>query len=128
MTTTRSTRSFRKSRRSRRGFTLLEVLAALLIAGIMLTYLLQSETDSIRSANRTRDLRAATILAQAKLQELVAGIEGEGAGSFEDRPGWRWMATREPYTGGPGAEKVVLLVHYTAGGRLATLRLEQVAP
>jgi len=39
------------------GFTLLEVLAALLIAAVALAYLLESQIAGIRLANATRELR-----------------------------------------------------------------------
>ena len=77
------------------GFTLLEVLAALLIAAVALAYLLESQIAGIRLANATRELREATLLAKAKMQELAAGIESAEAGAFEGRERWAWEARRE---------------------------------
>ena len=110
------------------GFTLLEVVAALVIAATALVYLIRSETDGIRGFNRTRDLRHATILGTGKLQELLGGMESEASGEFQERPGWRWEARREPFANGFGTEMVTLTVHYTTMGRTETFTLEQIAP
>ena len=107
------------------GFTLLEVLAALMIAAVCLTWLLQSQSASIEGAGRTRDLRQATLLAGAKLRELAAGIEPGQAGEFEERPGWRWEAVREPVEGVAGVERLLLTLSYTSLGRARSLRLER---
>ena len=125
---TSPTQSCRNRRRIRpaAGFTLLEVLAALLIAATALAYLLQSEASSLRGASLTCDLREAAMLGAAKLQELVAGAEGEASGSFE-REGWSWSAAREPYPGGPGLERIVLTVVFFTSAGERTLRLEQLA-
>ena len=107
------------------GFTLLEVMAALMIAGVSLTWLLQSQSSSIEGAGRTRDLRQATLLAGAKLRELAAGIEQSPAGELEERPGWRWEVLREAVEGVAGVERLVLTLTYTSLGRPRTLRLER---
>ena len=52
-------RTCRKSRRSEGGFTLLEVLAALLIAAVALTCAVQSETASLQISHRSRQRREA---------------------------------------------------------------------
>jgi len=111
---------------SQAGFTLIEVLAALLISAVALTYLLQSETASVRMASRTQELRQATILGSAKLQELIAGVETADSGDFEAREGWSWEAGRESFEGGFGTERVVLTVYYTSTGIERSLILEQV--
>ena len=114
--------------RSDRGFTLIEVLAALLIAAVAITYLIQSETTSVHTANVTRDLRSATLLANAKLGEIIAGAENAASGDFEERENWRWEAFREPLAEGFGTARYVITVHYRSVGTDATLTLEQVAP
>ena len=108
------------------GFTLIEVVAALLISAVALTCILQSETWSVRSASRTADLREASILGGAKLQELATGGEAESSGSFESREDWAWEAVREPVEGGFGAERIILTVTYGPGGSRKTLQLEQI--
>jgi prepilin-type N-terminal cleavage/methylation domain-containing protein len=114
--------------RSDRGFTLIEVLAALLIAAVAITYLIQSETTSVHTANVTRDLREATLLGNAKLGEIIAGAENNAAGDFEERENWRWEASREPFEEGFGTALYVVTVYYTSAGRNVSLTLQQVAP
>ncbi len=131
---TRATKTCRK-RRSRRGplgpvvraagFTLLEVLAALLIASVALTYIISSETESIRRSAATRDLREATALAKEKLMEIVAGAEGADSGDFEGRKGWSWHAVREPAPDAFGLEKLEVTVRYATHGREETVVLEE---
>jgi prepilin-type N-terminal cleavage/methylation domain-containing protein len=110
------------------GFTLIEVLAALLIAAVALTWLIQSETESVRVYNEGRDIRQATLLASAKLQELIAGVEQSSAGTFEEREEWKWEAIREPVPQGFGLELITVTVTYSAAGTERLLTLEQVAP
>ena len=112
-------------RSSDRGFTLLEVLAALLIAAMALTYLIQSETMSLKTAQITHDLRDATRFAHTKLQELLIGTEGSAAGTIEEREGWTWLAKRETVPDTFGAERIILTVEYTSGGIHRTVELEQ---
>jgi len=121
---TRATKSCRK-RRIEAGFTLLEVLAALLIGAVALTYLISSETESIRRSSSTRDLREATTLAKGKLMEIVAGAESADSGDFEGRPGWSWEIAREPAPDAFGLEKVILTVRYLSRTRQETVVLEE---
>jgi hypothetical protein len=76
-------------------------------------------------ANMTRDLREATLLGNAKLQELAAGLETYASGEFEERDGWAWGITQEQVPDGFGVERIVLTVHYTSVGTERTLELEQ---
>ncbi len=114
--------------RTARGFTLLEVLAALLIAAVAITYLLESQIASIRLASATRELREATVLAKAKMQELAAGIESAETGVFEERERWAWEARREEVPEALGMAKIILTVTYVSAGAERVLVLEQVAP
>ena len=114
--------------RGARGFTLLEVMAALLIAAVAITYLLESQIAGIRLANATRELREATVRAKAKMQELAAGIENAEAGGFEERELWAWEARREEVPEALGMAKIVLTVTYFSAGAERTLVLEQIAP
>ena len=113
--------------RNNRGFTLIEVLAALLIASTALMYLIMSETDDIKKAAGTRALRRATILASEKMAELAAGVEGGVNGDFEDAAGYSWTASTEPFAGaGSGCRKVTLIVSYTTQGEAKSVVLERV--
>ncbi|MBN1421390.1 MAG: prepilin-type N-terminal cleavage/methylation domain-containing protein [Planctomycetes bacterium] len=114
--------------RAPEGFTLLEVLAALLIAAVALTFLIQSETSSLRISNEARDLREATLLASAKLQELIAGAEGAASGAIEGRENWTWEAAREPVPDGYGTEKIIVTLRYVSGIQPRIVTLEEIAP
>jgi len=86
--------------------------------------------DPSQVEQRTRELyaqRAQWDDAQrrAKLQELAAGIEGEGSGEVELRPGCSWEASREPVEGLGGLYRLVLTLSYTTRGRPATLQVER---
>jgi len=82
------------------GFTLLEVMTAMAILAGSLTYLLLSQTQSVRSSNRSKMLTTATLLARAQMAELEDELFEEGftdlgvdeAGDFSDQgfPSFRW--------------------------------------
>lgn len=57
---------------NRRGFTLLEVLVASAIMALAITGLLSSLSASMRNAGRLTDYDRATLLARAKMDELLA--------------------------------------------------------
>ncbi len=122
--------SFRAERRKRNrgGFTLLEVLAALMVAGVALTCLVEIEVQGQRNAGRARAFRRAVTLARSKLQEVVAGLEPESSGEFEGMEGWTWSVEKEPFPGRPGLFRVVLEVRFPGGKGERKVKLEEVAP
>jgi prepilin-type N-terminal cleavage/methylation domain-containing protein len=81
-------------RRGHSGFTLVEVLAALLLVGIVLPAIMEGISLSQQAGRIARTSLEATALAEAKLNEIVAGGQwnsGAGSGDFgEDHPGYRW--------------------------------------
>ncbi len=109
-----------------KGFTLIEVLAALLIAGTALTFLLRSELGSVQQAAYTQDLRMATLLGYAKLQSLATGDEKVTNGRFESREEWTWEASLQPFEAAGGTQNIELTVFYSSGGKPYTLTLQQV--
>jgi prepilin-type N-terminal cleavage/methylation domain-containing protein len=113
------------SRRFERGFTLIEVLAALLIAGGALTYLISSQADSISRAARTRAVREATLLAAEKMEEIVLGTETAASGTFDECEGVSWEAASEPF-GRYGCTRITLTVTCTEGGNTHRIVLERV--
>ena len=80
--------------KARRGFTLLEVLATLVLVGIVLPIAMQGATLSLSAADSARKRTEATALAEAKLFELAAyGPEGALSGDFSpEQPQYRWAA------------------------------------
>ena len=93
--------------RATQGFTLFEVLIAVMILGIALPILFQLFSGTLRSVKKSRDYTQAMALAQQKLEELtvmkVPPIEpesGEGpAGLFWDRIVIKWLRNRMRFNG-----------------------------
>ena len=74
-----------------KGFTLLEVLVAIMIMGLSLGALLQQFALASRSGSASYDATRATLLAREKLEELKLRpqlLEGVESGSFDD--GFEW--------------------------------------
>lgn len=88
----RATRIHRFSR----GFTLVEVLAAMTLAAIVLPVAMRGVSISLSAANHARRQAQAVILAEATLAEVIATGEwqsGEQSGDFgEEAPGFQWRA------------------------------------
>ena len=78
-----------------RGFTLLEVMVALMILATSLVVLLANHSFSIRLSKVARDLTMASMIARDKMAEVeIAGYPpvGDTDGDFEDRyPGFKWV-------------------------------------
>ena len=99
-------------RRTEHGFTLLEVLAAIVLVGIVVPVAMEAISLSMRSASDAKRKVEAAMLAENKLTELATGLvmqsttgvtAGGGAmasggamsGDFApDWPDYRWEATR----------------------------------
>ena len=81
-------------RRTRTGFTLIEVLATLVLVAIVLPVVMQGMSMSLGAAAVARSTIEAAQLADAKLNELIAtnqAITGASAGDFGiDYPDYRW--------------------------------------
>lgn len=100
----------------RRGFTLLELMAALMIAVTVLVALQAIVSGSILSAGDAINQRIARERARLKLEEILAGVTPpNGGGSFDDRPELKWSARAEPVTiglpdqGGQSQVRIVTL-------------------
>ncbi len=82
-----------------RGFTLVEVLVALVILGLALGVLLRAFSLGLRNADAARAWTEATLYAESKLAEIEAGeglSPGVQSGRFDER--FRWRAQVQPYT------------------------------
>lgn len=130
-------------RRSRQaGFSLLEVLVAFAVLALILGVLLQVFSGSARRATLAESYLKASILADAKLNELGAEIPlVPGALTGEPEGGFDWSLHVDPFPVellGDGAPntlslRVTVLVGWQEGGRrheisAATLRLASAAP
>ena len=78
-------RGWRGRARGTRGFTLLEVLVALSLSGLVLASLVPLLVASIRGVDQARRLTTASGLAQAKLEEIrnTAGVVVGGSDSVD---------------------------------------------
>jgi general secretion pathway protein I len=65
-------------RESRRGFTLIEVMIAVVILAVGLSSLFTSEAGAVRIAQRARTTTVATLLARCKMAEIEERIFKEG--------------------------------------------------
>lgn len=113
-----------RRRQRSRGFTLVEALSAVLLAGLVLPAILRCVVVCLDVAQRARDQAQAVTLAEAKLQEVVtaAGAFGVGQGDFgAEWPRYRW--TLQTATRNYGLTQLDLQVHWTASDREQTVTL-----
>lgn len=90
----------RTTPKNRRGFTLLEVLATLVLMGIILYPVMHGISLATAAAGEAKHKVEAASLAQSKLAELMADFQtlnqtGAGSGSFPDYPGYNWTSSIE---------------------------------
>jgi general secretion pathway protein I len=92
------------------GFTLVEVLAALLLIAIVLPVVMQGISLGAQASSNARHRTEAAGLAESKLSELVATREwqmGNLTGDFApDWPDYRWEATVGAYVGDSSGQNV----------------------
>ncbi len=81
-----------------RGFTLLEVLLAVMILALAVPTILYQFSMGMETGGRARDATAAVLHAKEKIEELKYLVEedaGGGSGAFDD--GYTWQASITPY-------------------------------
>ena len=86
----------------RNGFTLVETLATLTLAAIVLPVAMQGVSTATRAAAEARRRREAATLAEATLADLIATAEWQGSdlsGDFDDWPAYHWTAEVEAWEG-----------------------------
>jgi general secretion pathway protein I len=71
-------------KRRNAGFTLIEVMAALAILAIGLTYLIRATANSVRKAEATRAMSAATVLARGKMYDIEEQLRKDGFQQMSD--------------------------------------------
>lgn len=107
-----------------KGFTLIEVLIALVILGISFTWLIVATNQSIDSATRSKFITTSTLLAQKRIAEVStkkdAKAPGSDQGDFgEDYPGYTYTENIES-TPLEGCYKYTLTLKWGDKGNLET--------
>ena len=112
-------------RPKRRGFTLMEVLAAMLLLGIVLPAAMGGLDVCLRAAANARHKQEAALLAEAKLNEVLATRDattlGTGGTFGDDWPEYRW--TLATSAGQFNLEQLDLTVEWQERGRTQSLTL-----
>jgi prepilin-type N-terminal cleavage/methylation domain-containing protein len=107
------------------GFTLIEVLATLVLLGIVLPVAMRGVSISLASAEKAKHLSEAAALADAKLNELVSTGEWSGGalqGDFgQDWPMYRWQA--QAASRDFGVTEIVLTVTWQQRGQDRSLNV-----
>jgi len=95
---------------TRKAFTLVEVLAALLLIAIVLPVVMQGISLATNAASNAKRRTEAAGLAESKLAEIVATRAwqtGSLSGDFSpDWPDYRWEATLQTYTNDSSGKNV----------------------
>ena len=106
------------------GFTLIEVLAAMLLIGIVMPVVMQGVTSATRAGSASRHRTEAATLAGGKLSELMVTNQWNGgnlAGDFgADWPAYKWSAVVTPWAGDTqqiGLQQLDVTVTWGDGGR-----------
>lgn len=104
---------------SRRGFTLIEVLATLILMGIVLPVAMRGVSVALAAASRAKHLSIASGLAEQKLNQLIvenAWSSSQTSGDFTpDHPDYTW--TCQSATRDYGVSEIELRVNWIERGQ-----------
>ena len=107
-------------KRARRAFTLVEVLATLVLLGIILPIAMRGVSMAMAAASNAKRTAEATVLAEAKLNELVADgkwASGALSGDFAPtQPEYQWACLTQ--TRDYGLTEVAIRVTWTDRGQV----------
>ncbi|GIW71537.1 MAG: hypothetical protein KatS3mg102_1079 [Planctomycetota bacterium] len=106
--------------RSQGGFSLIEVLVALMIVATAIASMQAIASSALQAGVEANQLRIAKRLLRQKAEEVYAGLETGHAGTFEGYPEtFHWSVSEQlvPVTGDPGGQGPVESV------RLVTVEL-----
>ena len=110
-------------RRTRGGFTLIEVLATLLLVGIVLPVTMRGVSLALAAASNARHVAEATALAESKLAEITTdslSATTDATGDFGvEHPGYMWQSQR--VSRDYGLTEIVLRVSWVERGRTKSL-------
>src|SRR4051812_19730609 len=113
-----------KTRHNLRGFTLIEVLATMMLLAIVLPVTMQALSVSLSAASSARHLTEASGLARAKLNELIATAQWDNTSSGDfgaDNPGYRWETSNAARD--YGVTEIMIRVSWTERGQERQLSL-----
>ena len=121
-------------RRSSRGFTLIEVLAALMLIAIVIPAVEQGITIAQRAGDESRHRTEAAGLAQSEMAMILATSSwqtGNQSGDFSpDWPGYTWTSQVAAWPGdtvGAGLSEIDLTVNWSSGGKQNHIILNSLA-
>jgi len=113
-----------------RGFTLVEVLATMMLIAIALPAIMKGITVATSAGTVARRRTEAIGLAESKLNEIIVAVEWQGgqlAGDFgPDWPDYHWQATVSNWpldTTGAGIQQVDLQVTWPFRGQTDSYKL-----
>ena len=120
------TRDHRGTRSKRSAFTLPEVLAALVLIGIVLPPVLKGVSLAMGACDDAKRRIEATGLAESKLAELTVDAvqlvsSGGGSGTFPDHPDYAWDA--QTATQDTDLSEITVRVTWTARGTQRSIDL-----
>lgn len=96
--------------RAERGFTLMEVLVALLIVAMAVSLMQSMASDGIDLAIETNHKRVAKMLLHQKAEEVIVDYETSTSGSFDGYPGYEWLVSTTDVPVGEEGEASIRLV------------------
>lgn len=123
-------KEIRNQKFSNNGFTLLEVMVAITIFGVVLVTLLYLLSASLSNAITNKNYTIGLLIAQSKMAEAVSYIESETAGELPvGEMQYKWISDVTSLITG-GMEKVTVTVQWKEKGEpkkieLAGLRLSK---
>ena len=112
------------------GFTFVELLATVVLIGIIMPVAMQTIALCTRLAGLSRNEVEAACLARTKLTELTASGDWQSSGKAGDFgsnwPGYRWTAEVSNWTDSV-VSQIDLAVHWQSQGRERSLTLSTLA-
>jgi type II secretion system protein I len=118
-----------------RGFTLIEVLVALLLIGIVIPAIMHAITAAAQAGNAARHRNDAALLAKSQMASLILAVsQGQNpvlAGDAEQNGfTFHWKSALQPWnqdTTTMGIQEIDLTVSWADGRRSESMRLSSLA-
>ena len=107
----------RRTRKTRRGFSLVEILAAMVLMGIVLPAAMRGVTLAMQAAAHAKHEQEAALLARRLTDQALVLRDASAvgnAGIFEDYPEYRWEAAVS--NGNFDLQTLTIYVYWTEQG------------